>query len=270
MTDALESARIKLARANLHAGIGRREARRFFTRHPEPAFDIHPDSDEWPVSVGDVFRCKVVVIRGWPDLPPSFAARFGDAICNYRCALDHVAWRLVCDGLTPPSKLTKRQRTRVQFPIYTEEAAFDENIEGRLPGVSKAVTDYVKSLHRYVGGQTTNNRLTALADLSNDDKHRTLTVIATVLFHVRHDITFTDCILIRPGFPPKPLAVKDDAVVLRLECRVTGPKPQVTVNLQPTFHIALEDGRGFGDVLGDIQSEVTQVLDAPEILAAIR
>jgi hypothetical protein len=53
--------------------------------------------------------------------------------------------------------------------------------------------------------------------------------------------------------------------VATAECVVTGPNPNVTMETTPAFHITLEDGRGFGDVLESIRREVAQIVDAPEI-----
>jgi hypothetical protein len=269
VNDALRGARIKLERANLHSGIARREARRFFQRHPEPTFAIEPHGELSDFKVGSVFGCKVVVREGWPDLPGSFASRFGDAIHNYRCVADHVAWQLVCHGATPPNTLSDHTRRAVQFPVYDSEVSFDKNISRRLPGADQAAIDFIRAHHRYVGGSATNDALLTLARLSNDDKHRTLTFITSAIVNVQTQIAFVGCELVTVRNPAAVPAVKAGAVTMVLECRVTGPNPAVRGELRPTMHIALEDGRGFGDVLAEIQREITHVIDAPEILAAV-
>lgn len=269
MSDAFRSARIKLERANLHSGIARREARRFFNRHPEPTFGIDPEGKPSDLQIGSIFGCKVVVRKGWPDLPDSFSARFGDAIHNYRCVLDHIAWQLVSHGLTPPATLSEGARRLIQFPIHGAEKAFDENVARRLPGVDRTPVDFIKSRHKYVGGQATNDPVLALVAISNDDKHRTLPVIASAILNVHSQMTFARCEPVSVLNPPTRPAVKDGAVVTLLECRVTGLNPKVSVKFNPTFHIAHEDGAGFGDVLDEIRREAVEILDAPEILAAV-
>src|SRR3954468_24814264 len=67
MADALDSARIKLKRANLHAGIARREARRFFGRQSDPSFDVKPHGEQSDGSIGSIVGCKIIVTEGWPD-----------------------------------------------------------------------------------------------------------------------------------------------------------------------------------------------------------
>src|SRR5262249_44444361 len=88
MADALQSARDKLARGDSHRAITRREVRGFFKRHPDPTFKVKPEGDLDRVNVGDIWRASIVVDQGVPDLPASFAARFGDVLHNYRCVLD--------------------------------------------------------------------------------------------------------------------------------------------------------------------------------------
>lgn len=265
MADPLASARLKLKRANLHAGVARREARRFFNRHPEPAFEIQPHGDQ-ATNVGEVFGCKIVVARGWPDLPESFAPRFGDAI---RCVLDHIAWQLVAHGQTPPSAMDERARKLIQFPIYSKSEAFEGQIGIRLPGVSRVVTDYIKARHKYVRGEATNSVLTALADLSNDDKHRTLPVIASAFLNVQGGLRFSNCEFVGYESPPVAPPVKKDAELMYVQARVTKTNPRVTMYFQPAFHIALKDRGGFGDVLRAIQTEVAEVLKAPEIISGV-
>lgn len=263
------SARIKLERANLHAGTARREAYRFFNRSPKPTFGIDPDGEPADLQIGSVFRCKVVVRKGWPDLPRQFAARFGDAIHNYRCVLDHVSWQLVSHGRTPPGTLDESVQRRIQFPVYRSEQDFDQNIARRLPGVDTTVTDLIKSRHAYVGGQATKDPLLALVALSNEDKHRTLPIIASAILNVRTQVKFERCEPISIRNPPTRRAVKNGAVMTLLECRVTGSNPTVSGKLTPKLHIALEGGAGFGDVLDEIRREVVEILNAPEVVAAV-
>jgi hypothetical protein len=139
----------------------------------------------------------------------------------------------------------------------------------RWTGVDRTAIDFIKSSHIYIGGQATNDALISLASLSNDDKHRLLTVIASSVENVQNEVRFTRCLPVAIRRPPTRPAVKDGAVLTYLECQVTGLNPKITVKLQPTFQISLEDGTGFGHVLEDIRSQVTEILNAPEIGAAV-
>jgi len=271
MADPLSSARLKLARAELHARTAKREARRFFNSQPNPTFRVEPESDTGSVGIGenlrigDIFRCRLVVDRGMDDLPDSFSPRFGDAIQNFRHALDHLAWQLVAHGSIP----SPTDDWAVQFPIYDTAGRFDNNIERRLPGVDQTVTGFIKARHRYVGGNATNDPLLSLARLSNDDKHRTLHVVASLFSTLENEVNFIRCLPISYENPPERPAAKSGAVVAIIEALITGEPAQLNMNIAPTIQIILEDGREFSDLLDQIGNEVREILGAPEILAAV-
>ena len=128
MTDPLSSANIKLRRANLHASTAKRESGRFINKHPAPTIRVEQKHDLEAIPVGTNVVLDILVDRGFPDLPESFSPRFGDAIYNYRCALDHIAWQLVLHGSDPTPKNPKL----VQFPIREAEAQFCGDLKTRL------------------------------------------------------------------------------------------------------------------------------------------
>src|SRR5262245_24739618 len=105
--------------------------RRFFKANGNPAVYAEQLG---PIRglIGERFHFALTVESDYPRLPGSYSARFGDAIHNYRCALDHIAWQLVRHGKTPKPP----QENRVQFPIYREETAFRRRQGERLPGVA--------------------------------------------------------------------------------------------------------------------------------------
>jgi hypothetical protein len=264
--DPLDSARLKLKRANLHANTAKRETVRFFKRYPDVAFRIEQESESLGLRVGERFWVRLVVDRGLPDLPDSYAARFGDAIHNYRCVLDHIAWQLVARGCNRhPAK-----PWRVQFPIYDKRATFRTEKATRLPGVDSGPIKFIEGRHKYRGGKATNKYLIALRDLSNDDKHHSLHLMAGAIAQAHHHVTLTNCVDIAVKHPPKPPPLKSGAVVMCLQCAVTVPRqPKVEVNVNPSAYVVLDDGRSIFDLLAGIQAEVTEILNAPEILAAV-
>jgi len=217
--------------------------------------------------IGAVNRARLVVVTAPPELPASFAARFGDAIYNYRCVLDHVAWQLVCHGSRWP--LTDNEARSVQFPIYDTDTAFQSNIARRLPGANPDAIGFIKARHKYAGGDATNNALVGLASLSNDDKHRELHIVATIFKTLETNVTFTDTRPVSWDNPPVRPALKPGAVLTHFSYEVTGINPKVKMNLKPQVQIVIEDGRDFSEMLEGIRGEVTEILNAPEILAAV-
>ncbi|HZO97144.1 MAG TPA: hypothetical protein VFB42_07220 [Gaiellaceae bacterium] len=266
MSDALRSARIKLDRANLHASTAKREFRRFINKHPRPTLRVESETDVQVIPVGETASLSLVLNRGFPALPDSFAARFGDALHNYRCALDHLAWELVQHGRDP----NPAEPWRVQFPIYSERSKFRANRAKRLPGVDvRGPVQFIEARHRYVGGQATNEVLLRLARLSNEDKHRSLHLMFSAPSHARHQITFVDC---RPvGFenPPERPKFVPDAEIARLTIVITGLNPTVEVKPGLTVYVSLEDWSNALDVLSETRAEVAEILNAPEIIAAV-
>lgn len=265
--DPLLSARTKLHRANVHTRTTRREIKRFFDRHTETAFDTEPEGDQ-SLAVGSIFGGRLVLTSDIPNPPESFGARFGDAIQNYRSALDHVAWRLV--PKTVRNSLSDRERNLIQFPIYSTREGFRGNHARRLPGISGTVRDYIEARHAYNGSHATNEALLSLARLSNDDKHRTLHVHIARFRTLQTNVTYTRCEPVTWENPPgPPPSLKKGTVVAHFSCRVLKPDPEMRMVIHPTVEVALEDRGEVTSLLEGIRREVTQILDAPEILAGI-
>jgi hypothetical protein len=266
VTNSLESARLKLKRANLHADTAKRETGRFFKRYPQASFGAELEGEPPNVKVGERFWVRIVVLEGLPDLPDSYAARFGDAIHNYRCVLDHIAWQLVAHGSIP----RPREPWRVQFPIHDKRSSFRAQKAVRLPGVDSGPVKFIESRHKYRGGKATNQYLIALRNLSNDDKHHSLHVMASAVAQAHHHVTLTNCVDLAFKSPPMPPELKRGAVVAHIQCAITVPRnPKVEVNVTPSAYVVLEDGRAIFDLLGGIRAEVTEILNAPEITSAI-
>jgi hypothetical protein len=94
----------------------------------------------------------------------------GDAIQNLRCALDHLAYQLVCapnGGIAPNPKHT-------YFPILKgkrDKAA----CAGQMPGATDAVLQAILAMEPYEGGK--GHEFWILERLNNTDKHRLLLTV---------------------------------------------------------------------------------------------
>jgi hypothetical protein len=135
--------------------------------------------------------------------------------------------------------------------------------------VGKAIVDFAHACHAYSGGQATNHALMALADLSNDDKHRTIHTFASALAGIHHQHTFTGCLplsFIPPEIPPR---LEPDAVVGVFNVLVTAPDPQMDMGLAPQLYVVLDDGRPMLRTLNEIREQVEAILAAPEITTAL-
>lgn len=267
MADPLYSARVKWRRANLHATSTEREARRFLNKHPAPTVEVKPKEEPRVLKFGDIVDLVIAFNESatYPELPESFPARFGDAIQNYRAALDHLAWQLVKHGSTPEPK----NPSAVQFPIYTREKDYRAKLATRLPGVSKGPCDFIHFAHEYRRGKAQNALLLLLAKLSNDDKHRTLHTAVAALHGAHHQASFTNCRPIAFENPSVPPSIKPGAEIAHLRVVVTGPNAEVEVEPKLTVYIALEGWTNAFDVLKQMRGEIGAILSAPEIATAV-
>lgn len=106
---------------------------------------------------------------------------FGDAIQNFRAALDHIAWNLVKIGKTPKPKKPKA----VQFPMCSSFAEFKGEKPRRLPGISKDQVAVIREYQPYRRG-IHGTAIRRLGRFSNLDKHRVL--IPRVVTPAGHNI----------------------------------------------------------------------------------
>lgn len=106
--------------------------------------------------------------------PPSeIGLILGDALHNYRAALDHLAWQIVNAAGTP-----KNTRS-VYFPVVTAAARFPEDLQKKMPGVSNMVASIVQRFQPFTNGSRSYEHPFAILHAWNNiDKHRALPVTA--------------------------------------------------------------------------------------------
>src|SRR5437870_45373 len=107
MSNALASCRAKLARAEKHRAELDREVARF--RQSNPYRVRSKDDAQTSHTVHD--------IRPTRQVPPRWQAILGDCLHNYRSALDHMVWTLVCTHGT--------RGDQRQFPVAVSGAHFN-------------------------------------------------------------------------------------------------------------------------------------------------
>jgi len=107
MAHLLDSANLKLGRANRHAEGFNREVRIFFDKKP---YLLLPNAQP---DIGK-YSYRIKVRREFPT--DSLGLVLGDAIHCYRSALDHVAWQLAL-GYSPN---IPDGDTRTQFPVESQ------------------------------------------------------------------------------------------------------------------------------------------------------
>jgi hypothetical protein len=114
-------------------------------------------------------------ICGKVDMPPQqLSLRLGDTLNNWRCALDHLAWELVCSNGKVPKSFTA-------FPICRDPAEFaSDRVQRQMTGMTDLMRAKIEELQPYngVSAHSTNYRLGLLNRLGNVEKHRHFNLIA--------------------------------------------------------------------------------------------
>jgi len=169
----LNSARLKIHRANIHIGNLKRSIGRSFN----PQYTII----EKPVSKGIFQGAKLVDVDIDPSLKAdSWGLIIGDIVTNLRASLDHIAWELAMLHIrqTGGKKLTPSQARTVQFPLYDDPSAMTDRRRGvrALQYVLPQAHTEIKHFQPYNRRNWPELRLLRdLELLSNADKHRLVT-----------------------------------------------------------------------------------------------
>jgi hypothetical protein len=205
--------------------------------------------------------------------PPLYiATTIGDVVHNLRSALDHLVFELAFLGLRG-----KRIPERTAFPCSETNANWNSTYvqDILLEGVLKK---HRAMLYRaqpcYRRKDTTNpdtlrrRRRRPAADLNNlwkEDKHRMIQAVAVSPYEIKPRVGgFRDC---RPTGPPRicldflgrPLKV--DADVLEVPIEVTGPEPQVNVEIEIACEVGFRNGLPVRKALADIGGWVGAIIE---------
>lgn len=211
------------------------------------------------VAIAAIFEPKrseyVVKVGGIPNQAlEHFGLLIGDAIHNFRGALDHLVWQLALEhheGRRPPD------HRRIQFPILQRAADFKQ----RFPSLQVAAEHepILARFQPYRGGH--GKHLARLRDLSNEDKHQVLTPLvllpqdyAPLWLQDFGKVTGTTV-------PERSGRLRLGSTVLRVALkpqRGTQPQPVVAGTLKPT--VALKHWGHPVPVLANIGAAVGEVL----------
>lgn len=264
MSDALRSSWLKLDRAKAHVDDLRAEVMEATEGHPERVgLGRRYDSDHQAV---------LVYVKSLPEIRNSYGILVGDAIHNFRCALDHLWWALAVRNLG--REPTEDEAKDIQFPILSGERGrrawdshrFLKHVHSDAAKAAKPMQPF--SSDPLPGG--TINRLQMLSELSNIDKHRFVHVAVTA----PKQITFTpptifnDCLprmvkdasgqdvmlISHHNFPNGPEVVVGD-VILRMFVIPDGPNPDVELEADFTCAISLK-------IISGLIPDMLQALDS--------
>lgn len=212
-----------------------------------------------------VYRIKPAIEIGedWPLLT-------GDALHNFRCALDYAWWQLACKhlGRTP----TEDEAKRIQFPILKPGGTWDAR--NHIPLVGKDAAKLAGRVQPdYSGYPKVGHPLGILNELSNKDKHRFPHIAIAVMDTMTATNTLhrglTDCV---PDPRPMPdggmadITIDGDPsksasdIVARVFVRPTGPNPDADLEAEITGYIAIGEGWNLMEALDEIGKAIAGVL----------
>jgi hypothetical protein len=147
-----EGPKLKIARGRRHVAELNAELSAYLKTDPGAVF-LEAD-----INTGK--KRIVLKFRDGRCIPKEFPGIFGDAVHNFRTALDILANELVSLGRVKPKK--------VYFPFGKDAAGFEAELKAKMGQASDAIKDIVRSLKPYIGG---NDLLRAIHDLDIGDKH---------------------------------------------------------------------------------------------------
>lgn len=205
---------------NAYARVGR--AKHHLSKIKSESPGILSSISGWEEGQQDLAVLALPIEKSITCLPPSFGIRVGEAIYNLRAALDYLVYELaILDS--------GGVQYGTQFPIEDSIGGWQCHRQTRLRGLSIKHQAAIELLQPYKGCNWTKT----LRDLSNPDKHRTLTIV-------------------RLG----PLITNTNA--FSGSGIVTAPP---MVYRQFSFDIVFDDGGRVIETLQDLQSNIASVLD---------
>lgn len=210
------------------------------------------------------------------ELPLRLGLLVGDAVHNYRSALDQLVFELAFMGSRGGTRPPGVSLEKTMFPGSETRSNFEGSYVQTtlLAGLTQKHRAQLKRFQPYRGGKLPPpHPISRLMDLSNDDKHRltqpTLICPTDILLEIafedmrdcvpgRGQETWNEKILGRP--------LKPDTEIVRFPIRKTGPKPHVKVRGQIRTFIGFQDGTTPEDQLTRIGAYAREIVEffAPE------
>ena len=157
----LKGAWSKWRRGNLHAESFNEQARAFLEEKPYAvSVEAEPERGKY------VYRISVRQDFPSETLEPIL----GDAVHNYRSALDHVAWQLAVAN--DPSHRSSLNDRFTSFPIFTDGKQYRTLGRGRTKRMGVQAQALIEQMQPYQGPDPERHVASVLQELDNGDKHK--------------------------------------------------------------------------------------------------
>lgn len=236
---------MKLARAQDHLSTLRSEMDTILTDEARCGFERRCSTDARTISY----------IFGFSEQNPypRWGVITGDVIHNLRAALDHSVFALAVHNQLKPRPQNEHL---LAFPIANSAGEWKDSAR-RIQGISEAAVIALRNAQPYVTGS---KNLARLARLSNEDKHRNVTIAAVA--PKEFDIPLKELVgrLLSLTVPARPVADFDTPL---LDFALEKPNPNWRPRFRSTVNIVVLDGDEWFDVqdwLAECAGEVAQVV----------
>lgn len=198
-----------------------------------------------PIRFRREFHYKEGYVSFWVThiRPPraSWSLMYGDAVVNFRAALDHIAWEIVRARGELPIKRPKQ----VRFPIYETDRTDFLRTTGKpgreLPSVPAYLRAVLSPFQPYEGRKDTHvgHTIHLLNELANTDKHREF--LSAIVRPENYDLTFPKGAQVRVVVrdPDKPFQLDTEAVRIHIAPWME-PRPPVNVDFEPAHQVRVE------------------------------
>lgn len=198
----------RIDRAKTHANALATEWNAFVEKDPYVMFtDVDPEGH------------GVVGLRRRVEMPADIPLLLGEVLYQLRAALDNCVYTLavLTTGSDPPPG-----EQRLQFPIYDTPREWKNN-ESRLNDLTDDHRRMLKDVQAFNDPRWDREHLALLNRLAREDRHRTLRVVAAILWEADLDVS------VRPGSG----ATITEALVFNLNAVVDDKTPVVGFTVSP-------------------------------------
>jgi hypothetical protein len=222
-------AQAKVFEAEIKSALKKTEADPPFTTRQE----YHPEFHGFSVQIDSI-----------RPVNPRWGLMLGDIVHGLRSSLDHLAWAIVSRGKTTPVTLTPKRRTKIYFPIGGTRTWFNNRLATYLPGATRKDIAIIRKVQPYIGGEKAAQRhpLTALRELSDADKHRTVQPVWLRSGDARYEVTKARQCIVRRIRVMHPSTLQVGAELARVYVKKTGPKPDIALKGHIATSVAIYDG----------------------------
>lgn len=261
MAGPLDESWAKLERAHFHVDALTADIKNVLKADGKPAWTIakkyEPENSRFAITVGTVI----------PFPLDRWGVILGDALHNFRSALDYLAWVLVtqANGGVEPSEPVASQ---VSFPIW-DEAPLDsghrsQRFNFRLPGLPDWQWTMVERYQPYTRGDTAKRHpLSLLRTFCDHDKHRRINVTRPRNAEVTIKATYAsarDCTLDRIESASTGEILEVGTPIGWVYVKPIGPKPYVRVKCESFTTPKFENGEWVSHTLDRIGVMILEVL----------